>query len=331
MAMASSATSRFSTALPILESALGDRYRMGRELGRGGMARVYLAQDLKHDRFVAIKVLRPELCQPQLAERFQREIRAAARLHHPNILPLHDSGEAGGLLYYVMPYVEGETLRGRLGREGALPLSEVVRLTRDLAEALDHAHRHGFVHRDVKPENVLLAEGHALLGDFGVAIALETTAGPRLTAGGILVGTPAYMSPEQATEGARLDGRSDVYSLACVIYEMLAGEQLFAGPTPHEAIARRLRHPRPALERLPAGVPRALRHTLERALAVAPAERFPTAGDLARAVAESSSAGPVVRLGAALARLTSAALRVSPNRKGGGGVPEVGCPIRRAD
>jgi len=230
-----------------------------------------------------------------------------------------------------MPYVEGETLRGRLGREGALPLSEVVRLTRDLAEALDHAHRHGFVHRDVKPENVLLAEGHALLGDFGVAIALETTAGPRLTAGGILVGTPAYMSPEQATEGARLDGRSDVYSLACVIYEMLAGEQLFAGPTPHEAIARRLRHPRPALERLPAGVPRALRHTLERALAVAPAERFPTAGDLARAVAESSSAGPVVRLGAALARLTSAALRVSPNRKGGGGVPEVGCPIRRAD
>ncbi|HEX6107711.1 MAG TPA: serine/threonine-protein kinase, partial [Gemmatimonadales bacterium] len=278
--MSSPATSRISAALPLVQSVLSDRYRLQRELGRGGMARVYLADDLKHDRLVALKVLRPELYEQGCVERFQREIRAVARLHHPHILQLHDSGEAAGLLYYVMPYVDGETLRDRLGRQRGVPWQDIVRITGELAEALDYAHRRGFVHRDVKPENVLLTEGHVLLADFGVAIATEATTGPRLTASGLLVGTPSYMSPEQATDGAPLDGRSDVYSLACVVYEMLVGEPLFAG-SPQEVITRRFQQQRFSLVGLPVTMPRRLRRTLERALAPVPAERFATAGEFA--------------------------------------------------
>jgi serine/threonine protein kinase len=311
------------------------------------MGEVYRARDSRLDRSVAIKLLRSETVgHPDRKWRFVREAKAASALNHPGIVTVYDVGEAQGLDYIAMELVEGEPLDRRIPARG-LPIETALDWALQAAEALGAAHGAGLVHRDFKPSNILISpSGRLKVLDFGLAKLADSSAapgeadsrlatvttpvGPR-TAAGVVLGTPAYMSPEQATEGARLDGRSDVYSLACVIYEMLAGEQLFAGPTPHEAIARRLRHPRPALERLPAGVPRALRHTLERALAVAPAERFPTAGDLARAVAESSSAGPVVRLGAALARLTSAALRVSPNRKGGGRVPEAGCPIRRAD
>jgi serine/threonine-protein kinase len=304
--MTSHPASRLSAALPILQTVLSDRYRLVRELGRGGMARVYLAEDLKHERLVALKVLRPELYEPQFVERFQREIRAVARLHHTHILQLHDSGEVAGLLYYVMPYVEGETLRDRLRREGRIPRDDTVRITRELGEALDYAHRQGFVHRDVKPENVLLAEDHVLLADFGVAIATDATVAPRLTAAGFLVGTPAYMSPEQATDGAPIDGRSDVYSLGCMVFEMLAGTPLFTGNTPQEVLARRFQQRRPPLERLPASVPRPIYQTLQRALAELPDERFTTAGDLARAVAESLQQGMAARLRAALGRLMSA-------------------------
>lgn len=303
--MALDTTPRRSAALPILQANLGDRYRLVRELGRGGMASVYLAEDLKHGRLVALKVLRPELCEPHFVARFQREIRAVARLHHTHILPLHDSGEAAGLLYYVMPYVEGETLRERLQRERALSWGEIVRITSEVAEALDHAHRHGFVHRDVKPENVLLEEGHVRLADFGVAIATDPAAGPRLTAAGLLVGTPNYMSPEQALDGARVDGRSDVYSLACMVFEMIAGEPLFSGVTPHQVMARRFQQPRPPLDRLPGGVPRPVHQTLERALAEHPDERYATAGDFANALARSLRAGWGTRLRTALAGLVT--------------------------
>src|SRR5437016_7750729 len=214
-----------------LQAALADRYTIERELGRGGMATVYLAQDRKHHRQVAIKVLKPELAAALGPERFLREIDTAARLNHPYILPLHDSGEAEGFLYYVMPYIEGESLRDRLKREGQLPLDDALRIALEVASALSHAHSHDVVHRDIKPENILLSGGEAVVADFGIARAITQAAGTRLTGTGVPVGTPGYMSPEQATGGARLDGRSDVDSRACVLYEMLAGEPPFAGPT----------------------------------------------------------------------------------------------------
>ena len=210
--------------------ALGDRYRIERELGRGGMATVWLAEDLKHRRRVAIKVLAPELALALGRERFLREIDVVAGLSHPHIVPLHDSGAAGELLFYVMPYVEGETLRARMRREGALPVDEAVRVAREIAGALAHAHERGVVHRDVKPENVLLSAGIALVADFGIARALDATAAtvaegqaaaPARTAAGVALGTPAYMAPEQVTGGA-VDGRTDVYALGCVLHEMLA-------------------------------------------------------------------------------------------------------------
>src|SRR5437867_1641332 len=211
-----------------LQAALADRYTIERELGRGGMATVYLAQDLKHHRKVAIKVLKPELAAALGPERFLQEIEIAAGLTHPHILPLHDSGEATGLLYYVMPYVEGETLRNRLDRAGQLPVAEAVQIVREVADALSHAHSHDVVHRDIKPENILLEAGHAVVSDFGIARAIRAAAGASLTATGLAVGTPAYMSPEQAAGDSVLDGRSDVYALGCVLYEMLAGEPPFA-------------------------------------------------------------------------------------------------------
>jgi TolB-like protein/Tfp pilus assembly protein PilF len=246
------------------------------------MATVYLTRDLKHDRPVALKVLHRELAAALGPERFLREIRLAARLQHPHILTVLDSGEAAGLLWYTMPYVEGESLRGRLQREKQLPLGDAVRIATEAALALDYAHRHGVVHRDIKPENILLSEGQALIADFGVARGLEEGSEGRLTETGMAVGTPAYMSPEQATAG-QVDGRSDVYALGCVLYEMLAGEPPFTAPTPQAVIAKRLIEPVPHLRAL-RDVPAAVEEAATRALARAPADRFPTAGEFARAL-----------------------------------------------
>ncbi|MHC4767128.1 MAG: serine/threonine-protein kinase, partial [Planctomycetota bacterium] len=206
----------------------------------------YLARDLRHDRLVALKVLRPELAATLGAERFLREIRIAAKLTHPHILALHDSGEADGLLFYVMPYIEGESLRGKLDRETQLGIEEAIELTRQVAAALDYAHRQGIIHRDIKPENILLHEGEAVVADFGIARALHAAGGERLTETGLSLGTPQYMSPEQASGTAEVDARSDVYSLACVLYEMLAGDPPFTGPTTPAVIARRLVDPPPS-------------------------------------------------------------------------------------
>ncbi len=207
-----------------LHAALAPRYRVLRELGAGGMAVVFLAEDLRHRRQVALKVLLPELATEIGPGRFLREIETAAGFNHPHILPLHDSGDAGGLLYYVMPYVEGESLRDRLTREKQLPLDDALQIAREVADALCYAHGLGVVHRDIKPENILVQGGHAVVADFGIAWALTAAARGTLTATGIAVGTPAYMSPEQATGSRDLDGRSDLYSLGCVLYEMLAGQ-----------------------------------------------------------------------------------------------------------
>src|SRR4029450_1975484 len=214
-----------------LQPSLADRYGIEREVGRGGMATVFLAHDLKHDRQVALKVLHPELAASLGPERFLREIKVAARLNHPHIVPLHDSGQAGDLLYYLMPYVRGESLRQRLIRDKRLALDDALDIARDVAAALDYAHRQGVVHRDIKPENVMLHEGEALLPDFGIAKAVTAAANDNLTQTGSAVGTPAYMSPEQAAGEAELDGRSDVYSLGCMVYEMLSGSAPFTGST----------------------------------------------------------------------------------------------------
>jgi serine/threonine-protein kinase len=207
-----------------LAAALADRYSFERELGAGGMATVYLAADRKHDRKVAIKVLKPELAAVLGGERFVQEIKTTAQLQHPHILPLFDSGEADGFLYYVMPFIEGETIREKLNRETQFGIDEAVRLTRAIADALDYAHRHGVIHRDIKPENILLHDGRPMVMDFGIALAVSAAAGGRMTETGLSLGTPYYMSPEQATADKAISARSDVYSLASVLYEMLAGE-----------------------------------------------------------------------------------------------------------
>src|SRR5213595_2997844 len=221
-----------------LEAALAEHYAIDRQLGAGGMATVYVARDLKHDRHVAVKVLRPELAAVLGIDRFLSEIRVTAHLQHPHILPLFDSGQAGGLIYYVMPYVEGESLRQLLEREQQLPIDVAVGLTADVAEALDYAHRHGVVHRDIKPENVLFQDGQAVVADFGIALALSAAGGSRLTETGLSLGTPQYMSPEQATGDRAIDARSDQYALGAVVYEMLAGEPPHTGPTSQAIIAR---------------------------------------------------------------------------------------------
>ena len=267
-----------------LQAALADRYAIERELGRGGMATVYLAEDRKHHRRVAIKVLKPELAATLGPERFLREIEIAAGLNHAHILPLLDSGEAGGFLYYAMPFVEGESLRDRLDREGPLSIEEASRITREVADALGHAHGYGVVHRDIKPENILLSGGHALVADFGIARAITAAGGDKLTATGIAVGTPRYMSPEQASGETRLDGRSDVYSLGCVFYEMVAGEPPFAGPTPQAILARKLTDPVPRLRTVRETVPKPIEQVILKALARVPADRFTSALQLAKAL-----------------------------------------------
>ena len=263
---------------------LGDRYVIERELGRGGMATVYVAQDLRHKRQVAIKILRPDVAAAIGAERFLREIAIAARLTHPYVLPLLDSGQAAGSLYYVMPYVRGESLRQRLAREQRLPLADALRIARELGAGLDYAHREGFVHRDVKPENVLLADGHAVIADFGIARAMCRAGGDHVTEVGLAIGTPEYMSPEQAAGDRELDGRCDVYSLACVIFEMLAGAPPFSGPSARAIMARHLSEPPPPLRARRPDAPAAVEQALARALAKDPADRFASVAEFVTAL-----------------------------------------------
>jgi len=273
-----------------LRAALGDRYLIEEEIGRGGAATVYLAEDLKHARKVAIKVLRPGTPAGYEPQRFLREIRIAARLAHPQILPLHDSGECDGLLYFVMPYAGCESLRDRLDREGALPVDVALRITRAVAGALAYAHRLNVIHRDIKPENILLQEGEPVIADFGVATAVSAAAGDNVyvTDRGFTVGTPAYMSPEQASAEASLDGRTDQYSLACVLYEMLSGAPPFAGSGARATMARHaIEAPSPIRTRRPT-VPAAVERALERALAKSPGDRFPTMADFAAALSDPS-------------------------------------------
>src|SRR5881409_3736347 len=268
-----------------LQAALADRYGLERELGHGGMATVYLARDLRHGRPVAIKVLRPEIAAALGPERFLREIQIAAQLAHPHILPLHDSGAAGAFLYYVMPYVEGESLRDRLEREPQRPVEQAVQIAREVADALSYAHGHDVVHRDIKPENILFEAGHAVVSDFGIARAITATAGARLTETGIALGTPGYMSPEQGAASARVDERSDIYSLGCVLYEMLAGEPPFTGPSAESIVRQHLAAAPPRVSAMRAAVPPAIEEAIVRALAKTPADRFVNAADFVEALA----------------------------------------------
>jgi TolB-like protein/cytochrome c-type biogenesis protein CcmH/NrfG len=308
-----------------LNDGLAGRYSVERELGRGGMATVFLAQDLKHDRPVALKVLHPELAATLGPERFQREIRLAARLQHPHILTVLDSGEAAGQLWFTMPYVEGESLRERLRRERQLPLEDALRIAVEAARALEYAHTHGVVHRDIKPENILLTrDGSTLVADFGIARALGSGEGPQLTETGMAVGTPAYMSPEQAAGDRQVDARSDVYSLGCVLYEMLAAEPPFTGPTPQAILTRRFTEtPRP-LHAVRETVPPAVEQAVSRALARAPADRFGTAGQFAQAL-QGAVTGPVAVSGA----LTAPTPGATPTVTGAGrGSPTAGARRR---
>ncbi|HET9066935.1 MAG TPA: protein kinase [Gemmatimonadales bacterium] len=265
-----------------VRQALADRYTIERVLGEGGMATVYLAEDLKHHRKVAVKVMRPELAETLGTDRFLREVEIAAKLNHQNILPVYDSGAADGILYFVMPVVEGESLPARLKREKHLPVGEALRLTREVAEALAYAHKRGIIHRDIKPANILIHEGHALVSDFGIARATEDAGA--LTKTGIAIGTPSYMSPEQASGETNLDGRTDVYALGCVLYEMLAGEPPFTGPTAQAIITRSItEEPRP-LTRSRSGLAPAVDAAVLQALAKSPADRYATATDMATAL-----------------------------------------------
>ena len=267
-----------------LRSALADRYRVEREIGQGGMAIVYLAEDLKHHRQVAVKVLRPELAAVVGTERFHHEIDIAAQLTHPHILPLYDSGEGDGFLYYSMPYVEGESLRDRLEREGQLPLEEALKIACEVGDGLNYAHSHDVVHRDIKPGNILLSDSHAVISDFGIARAISVAGGERVTQTGISMGSPLYMSPEQASGDERLDGRSDIYSLACVLYEMLAGEPPFTGRTPQAVLARHMSSTMPPLQAMRDTIPEGLENAVEKALHTSPADRFSTAEQFAQAI-----------------------------------------------
>ncbi len=293
-----------------VRSALAPRYLVARELGAGGMAVVYLAQDARHDRPVAIKVLRADLGAALGPERFQREIAVAARLRHPNIVPLYDSGEADGLRFFVMPYVEGESLRARLDREGPLPVPEAIGIAREVAEALAHAHGHDLIHRDIKPDNILLEGGHALVADFGIARAAAPATATRLTATGLSVGTPAYMSPEQALGEASVDARSDVYSLGCVLFEMLAGEPPFAARTVQASIARRMSEPAPRIRHFRETVPVHVEQAIVTALARAPADRYRSAAEFRDAL-EGGPTTPVRPTRASRQKLVVAAAVVA--------------------
>jgi Tol biopolymer transport system component len=285
-----------------LMAALADRYRIERELGQGGMATVYLAQDMKHDRKVAVKVLRPELAAVIGADRFLAEIKTTANLQHPHILPLFDSGaagqgggEGGTFLFYVMPYVEGESLRDRLTREKQLPIVDAVRIASEIAGALDYAHRHGVIHRDIKPENIMLHDGSALVADFGIALAASRAGGTRITETGMSIGTPQYMSPEQAMGEREITARSDIYALGAVTYEMLIGEPPFSGPTAQAIVARVLtEEPRPLIPRRHS-IPSEVEDAVLTALEKLPADRFGSAAEFANALAGKAASRQVGR------------------------------------
>jgi len=284
-----------------LATALANRYRIERELGAGGMATVYLAQDLRHDRKVAIKVLRPELAAVIGAERFVVEIKTTAALQHPHILPLFDSGTADGFLYYVMPFIDGETLRAKLDRETQLGIDEAVKITVAVADALDYAHRHGVIHRDIKPENILLHDGRPMVADFGIALALSAAAGGRMTETGMSLGTPHYMSPEQATAEKEITARSDVYSLASVLYEMLAGQPPHLGGSAQQIIMKIIAEPVAAVTSLRKSVPANVAAALSKALEKLPADRFASAAQFAEALAKPDYALPATLAMAAAA------------------------------
>ncbi|MGD8868168.1 MAG: protein kinase [Gemmatimonadales bacterium] len=281
-----------SAIIAQLSAALSDRYRIERELGAGGMATVYLAEDLKHQRKVAVKVLRPELSAAIGHERFLREITTTANLRHPHILPVYDSGEAGGHVFYIMPFAEGESLRERLEREKQLPLDDALRIAREVADALSYAHSRGVIHRDIKPENILLESGHAVVADFGIARAIDAARGDQLTKSGVAIGTPTYMSPEQAAGDRELDGRSDLYALGCVLYEMLAGQPPFAGPTIEALVRQHLLVEAPPVTNLRPAVPAGVAVALQRALAKAPADRFNPVAQFAEALQQGARAAP---------------------------------------
>src|SRR5712691_7251535 len=311
-----------------LRAGLADRYRVERELARGRTAVVFLAQYLRHDRSVAIKVLHPELAAAVGAERFLREIQLAARLQHPHIVALHDSGETDGLLYFVMPYVEGESLRDRLEREPQLPVPEALRVAGDVAQALTYAHALGVVHRDIKPENILLENGHALVADFGIARAISAAGSERLTETGIALGTPAYMSPEQGAEDGVVDGRSDLYALGCVAYEMLVGAPPFTGPTAQAILARHAVDPVAPIRTVRDTVPPGVERAVLKALAKVPADRHAGATEFAQELTQpalgqgssrrqSKSRGATLALGAGLSAAATLALLVG-SRVGGG-------------
>ena len=303
-----------------LERGLADRYRIERELGRGGMATVYVAQDLKHDRPVALKVLLPELGASLGPDRFQREIRLAARLQHPHILTVHDSGETGGQLWFTMPFVEGESLRDRLRRERQLGVEDALRITREAAQALQYAHDHGIVHRDIKPENLLLTkDGNTLVADFGIARALAGD--EHLTQTGMSVGTPAYMSPEQASGDRSLDARTDIYSLGAVLYEMLAGEPPFTGPSAQAIIVKRLTEPVPSVRKVRPNVAEGVGEALQRALAPIAADRFTTAAEFAQALQP--------RMTATAAATTAGATPAVSARSAGSAASQAVTPARR--
>lgn len=267
-----------------LKAALKDKYRLEREIGQGGMATVFLAKDLKHRRRVAIKVLHDGNGSALGHERFRREIEIATNLNHPHILQIYDSGVARGRLYYVLPFIEGESLREKLNREKMLPIEDALRITGEVAGALDFAHRKNIIHRDIKPENILLRDGHALVADFGVARALDSVNQVALTQTGVLLGTPTYMSPEQAYADTQIDCRSDEYSLACVLYEMLTGGPPFTGPNAPAIMARHTMAAVPSMQSVRNSIPDEVEHLVQRALEKSPAERFPTLADFAEAV-----------------------------------------------
>src|SRR3989442_1282775 len=314
--------------LPRLRTGLAERYRVERELAHGRMATVSLAGDVKHGRLVAIKVLHPELAAAVGTTRFLREIGFAAQLHHPHIVPLHDSGEQDGLPYFVMPYVEGESLRDRLEREPQLPVPEALRVAGDVAQALTYAHALGVVHRDIKPENILLENGHALVADFGIARAISAAGSERLTETGIALGTPAYMSPEQGAEDGVVDGRSDLYALGCVAYEMLVGAPPFTGPTAQAILARHAVDPVAPIRTVRDTVPPGVERAVLKALAKVPADRHAGATEVARELTQpaleqgssrrqSKSRGAKLALGAGLSAAATLALLVG-SRVGGG-------------
>ncbi|MDP3775517.1 MAG: protein kinase, partial [Gemmatimonadales bacterium] len=294
-----------SDAITRLGATLEGRYAIERELGAGGMATVYLAHDVRHNRKVALKVLRPELAAILGGERFLKEIQTTANLQHPHILPLHDSGEAEGIVYYVMPYVEGESLRDRLIKEKQLPVDDAVRIAAEVASALDYAHRHGVVHRDIKPENILLHDGSALVADFGIALAVSSAGGgTRMTETGMSLGTPHYMAPEQAMGEREITPKADVYALGCVLYEMLTGEPPFTGPTAQAIIARVMTEEPRSLTLQRHTIPPHVEATVLRALEKLPADRFGSAAQFAEALAKPELTLPA---GASVVRTAAAA------------------------